>query len=180
MCGSKRTWIRFKPIAAGMAMLAALAYLSGCPRSASKNKDTVARPGAAVPLDASVVDASHAGSEPGPPHNGFMACSSPDGKYRVTLRFPTPTSSMPSHAVVYIDGQAPLDSAETTGVTIGGAPRPDKLTCSSEDDSNAFCYVAGTADYGYIAKVSLVGGRRRVELLKNGVASTWLANFDCP
>jgi hypothetical protein len=28
--------------------------------------------------------------------------------------------------------------------------------------------------------VSVVGGRHRVELLKNGIASTWLAIFDYP
>jgi hypothetical protein len=159
-------------IAAVGVLLAALAYLSGCPRGAAKDKDAVVGQAGDASMDAS--------SRTGPPHKLTISCTSPDGKYGVTLRFATPTSSSPSHADVAIGGRPPLDSAETTGVTSANSPGPGTLTCSSNPDSSAFCHVAGTSDYGYIAKVSTVGGRYRVELLKNGVASTWLAIFDCP
>jgi hypothetical protein len=70
-------------MAAVGALLVALAFLSGCPRGGAKDKGpTIAQAG-----DAS----KDASSQTGPRHKLTIACTSPDGKYGVTLRFATPT-----------------------------------------------------------------------------------------
>ena len=83
MLVSKHSWRAREPMAAVGALLVALAFLSGCPRGGAKDKGpTIAQAG-----DAS----KDASSQTGPRHKLTIACTSPDGKYGVTLRFATPT-----------------------------------------------------------------------------------------
>lgn len=85
----------------------------------------------------------------------------------------------PRSAYVHLGSDA---APETSGVSgPGGFPPPNQLTCNKSDDPNYVgCYVAGTNDYGYIANVRLdASGKRTMELRKNGIASSFLANLDC-
>jgi hypothetical protein len=119
-------------------------------------------------------------SEAAPTTVRVVHCQSSDGKYRVDLSLHG-MEAHPRTARVLVDDRD-AGAGEATGVAFGGGfPPPGALTCRKSDDpSNTGCYVANTADYGYIANVHLEKqGKRTIELRQNGLGSTYLATLGC-
>jgi hypothetical protein len=152
-----------------------IVFVVTCVACSSKDRSA---PHAERPVADGTLDASPAPVAPASAR--VVHCRSSDGKYRVDLSLHG-TDPQPRTARVLVDGRD-QGAGGQAGVSFGGGfPPPGALTCSKSDDpSNTGCYVANTADYGYIANVHLAKqGKRTVELRQNGIASTHLATLDC-